>query len=109
MFFFDCCSQQSTGAGVLAEGRFLQNDMSNQGGQSPTCNAIGFSDTCCLTLTMLTMPFMLTFFLIIRCKPCLALLSALMLALAIFCASLHLDPSPALWHASLPRRPAPCP
>lgn len=45
---------------------------------------IGLRDTCCLTLVFLTMPFMLTFFLIIRCKPCLALVSAAVLSLTSF-------------------------
>ena len=66
------------GALIYEGGRLLQDG----GAKSPTCNAIGLKDTCCLTLTFLTMPYMLTMFLIIKCKPCFSLISVTMLLLA---------------------------
>ena len=57
-----CCHGVSALFWAEHAGRALQSSQ-NEGGNSQTCNAIGLGDTCCLTLTMLTMPFMLTFFL----------------------------------------------
>ena len=74
-----CCGGHAATPPLYVDGRLLQD-----GQRSQTCTAIGLSDTCCLTLTFLTMPFMLTFFLIIRCKPCLALVSVTVLSATTF-------------------------
>ena len=63
----------------LQSGRLLQ---SGEGGSSSeTCRVIGLADTCCLTLTLLASPFLLSLFLIIKCRPANALISMVILSL----------------------------
>ena len=73
---------EALGDATTSHGRILQG--SDGGRSSKTCQVLGLSDTCCLTLVFAATPYMVGLFLIIKCHPRNALISVTVLALTTY-------------------------